>query len=393
MNIRTLRYGTARHAFGATVRLLCALARQAASATLVLLAGAGPATGQSLDFLTRLFSSIHGVSIYRDGGGFVDSDDLRERGDCGLCGNGFEVLFDVTPFHAESAFHFALGLEVSQLSGFGARVAEMGEPDDSLDLRGAIRSYPVISAKAWWDHGQSHPLLERFVLYGGVSAGLSEMVNLRGYDSQDRQYALDARTIEAGLSGGLYFGLGNRFGVFVEPSVRRRDFASVSYVLVPNLPTTVTEGWPRGLNANSWQIRMGAHVRVHDDTPTRTGLWVATALEGQALPAMFSLRAAASDPGADLVRTDLVSGSLELHDEEWYVLTLHFRESRLTSAGTVVSAEAGTTPTMETGHYEIEGPELRLSSGDGVHGGWIGASTIRLRLKGTNRTLVLGRLP
>lgn len=351
----------------------------------LLLLGPSTAQAQDLGFITKIFSNVHSVLVTGQGGRFLNSDELRTREWCGVCGTGLEVMFDVTPLHAETAVHLELGLGINHLTGVAAE-----STGDSLDLRGALRTNPTISARAWLDHGNEHPLLRRLVPYAGINAGLVEAVNLRGYDAQGRQYTLDTKTLEMGGHFGVYIAVMGPFGVFVEPSVTRRRFGSIDYKLPSNL-TAVPEGWPRSFNADSWQLRIGAQFRLKDDAPPRvTGLWIPTSLNGQVLPAVMS-HAPAS--GGSSTRIELVNGALVLEPRgNGFTLSLVQRRTRLAADGKVVEiVEPLIAPPEQTGTYTIEGNELTLRFAGGAHRGSISPTEIRLQLSPTNHLVVFKR--
>ena len=346
------------------------------------------AYGQDLGFLTRLFSTVNSVSVTAQAGSFLDSDELRTRGRCGFCGSGLEVMFDVTPLHAETPFHLELGLAVNHLSGLAAV-----SKHDSIDLHGAFRSNPALSARLWWDHGHRNWLLRRIVPFGGINAGLVESVNLRAYDTDRQQYTLETRTLEMGAHLGAYLRVKGPFGIFLEPSVTRRRFASIDYKL-PSGAMDLPQGWPRSLNADSWQVRIGAQFRVKEEaTPRLTGIWLATSLNGQALPAIAS-QSPTPDDDKTFTRIEIVSGVLVLEPgDSTYSLTLMQRVSKLATDGKglthIVEPLVPTAP--DTGRYEIEGDELTLSSGTRRQRGSISATEVRVQLEPSKHLVVFKR--
>ena len=384
---------------------------------LLLLLNVETLAAQDLSFITKIFSGVHSVNVTGQGGGLLGKNDkLSTRDWCGLCGTGLEVVFDVTPVTQETPVHLELGLGLNNITG-------LASPVDSFDLRGGFRANPSLTLQTWFDHGISHPVWERFVPYAGIQAGVVETVNLRAYNQTGQQYSLDGRTLEIGLNGGVYVGLFRQFGVFVEPALVRRHFASIDYKLKPNDITQVPPGWPRSFRANTWSVTVGMQFRIKDEAPVLAGTWLPAAVEGQQIPALHSQTF--SGVGAALIsRIDVVGGSLGLEIKEratggrtrgrrvvdsTFTLTLLRRETKLAADGkTVISVEHLNDPAMvQSGSFAIQGNKLSLkvtscpAPGADPHAidcmpgaeysGWISSSELRLQLGRSQRTVVFKR--
>jgi hypothetical protein len=206
---------------------------------------AAPALAQ--EAIESLFSKTEAVTISAGYGCVRSSNVTSEHGDCGVFDVKLEALINLATQDSVHPWGVELALGYGQTTGFRSSNPE-------LDLRGAIRSLPSVAAYA----SRAAPLPFGFdEVYVGVHSGFLAMHNMRAYDSEGRQYALDGETFEFGVSVGLF----NEVGFFVEPSYRIRYFPSVDWQL-PDGVDAVPEGWPRSLNLSGPSIAVGYQFSI-----------------------------------------------------------------------------------------------------------------------------------
>jgi hypothetical protein len=210
---------------------------------------ATPARAQ-LDFLTGAFDKVNSVTLSVQGGGIPGSGTLTTRdSDCwggGVCGMAAEVLIDLP---GVGGTELELGLGTGYLRGFRAR-------EESLDLRGSLRSFPVVSAYATLPEVKG---LARIQPYAGLSVGVSSLWNARGYDARGTVFGVEGETLDFGATGGVYVTpLG---GLFVEGAYRVRRFESVTWDLPAAAEERLPAGWPRSLDASGWTMSLGWQFR------------------------------------------------------------------------------------------------------------------------------------
>jgi hypothetical protein len=197
--------------------------------------------------IESLFSQTEAVTISTGYGCVRSSNATGESGDCGIFDVKLEALINLAEADSTHRWGVELALGYGQTTGFRS-----SNPD--LDLRGAIRSLPSVAAYA----SRAAPLPLGFdELYIGVHTGFLSMHNMRAYDAEGRQYALDGETFEFGVS----FGLFNHVGFFVEPSYRIRYFPSIDWTL-PEGVDALPEGWPRSLNLSGPSLAIGYQFSI-----------------------------------------------------------------------------------------------------------------------------------
>ena len=192
---------------------------------------------------------------------------------------------------------------------------------------------------------------------------------------------------------------------------------------------TVPAGWTRALSVHTWGLSAGIQFRIRDESPRLKGVWIPAAVEGQALPAAYTL-VQVDDVGAKhLERTDVVGGALDLNvrrvsptrtmkvdgktirirEDSTFTLVLLARKTILSEDGKLVLAtEPMAVPlTSLEGKFSIQGDRLILTRRDTRIGqasatpctsmpmdyaeGWISSSEVRLVLCDTQRTIIFKR--
>jgi hypothetical protein len=215
---------------------------------LALFLAAAPAPAQ--EAIESLFSKTEAVTISGSLGCLVSSAVTADSSDCGVYSFGLEALINLSTAREGRPWGVEIALGYGQTTGFRS-----ANPD--LDLRGAVRALPSVAAYA----SREAPLPLGFEeIYFGVHTGLLSMHNMRAYDGEGRQYALDGETFELGVSLGLY----HRMGFFVEPSYRVRYFPSVDWVL-PEGVEALPDGWPRSLDLSGPQVSIGYQFSIGRD--------------------------------------------------------------------------------------------------------------------------------
>ena len=201
-----------------------------------------------------LFQQVNSIVFYGQVGAFTDNAVFEGNvGDFGVTGLGTEVLLDLP-----SALNtdFELGLGTSFVRGFDAE-----EP--SLDFRGSVRTLPQIAVYA-----SGFGDMERDVLnpYLGVSFGVADLWNARGYEADGTIYEVDAQTFELGVVGGLYVEASALRGLYVEAGYKVRQFESLTWT-AESLPEgwLLPDGWPRAADASEAFVNIGWQFRLRDD--------------------------------------------------------------------------------------------------------------------------------
>lgn len=265
-----------------------------------LLVCAVPSSAQELSFLTGAFKNVHGITLAFQAGDLTDKRNLEsEDSGCDLgqvCGIAAEVVFDLTE---NSGLHLELGVGASYLRGFH----EKGGSD--YDIRGAVRSFPTVSAYATWENFSVEP-------YVGFSFGFSELWNMQAYNPAGTEFTVKGQTFDWGATAGLYKPFG-RMGIFGELNYRRRHFASLDW----STDTLTTR--PREFNLDALVASVGVQFDIREpkpQPPAFEGTWVLDKLDGQALPVVWS----ATGAGVASARAELLSGSLDLSTSAF---TLH----------------------------------------------------------------------
>ena len=212
-----------------------------------------PALAQDpFGILEGLFSSVNSIVFFTQGAVLQsDADLMGDVGGFALGGVGVEVLLDLP---TSGGTEFELGLGANVLTGLAA-----AEP--SLDLRGAIRTLPAVAVYA---AGIGVPDDSPVDPYVGLSFGLAEMWNARGYDAAGVVYPLEAEAFEMGATAGLYIDRPLP-GLYVEVAYRHRRFGSVAWEA-----ETLPAGWPRSLDASTWQAVIGWQFRIRNAMPVES---------------------------------------------------------------------------------------------------------------------------
>ncbi len=297
--------------------------RRVLLATCVFATTSSPCAAQELGFLTGIFSNVESVSAQLQGAYLTSHDQIvggrRSCWGADLCGAGAEILFDALGDPA--AAHIEVGLGASYLGGIGAT-------ESSLDLRGAVRSFPTLSAYAVQERGNIQP-------YVGLTFGIADIWNAQAYDDQNRRYNIKGQTFEYGLIGGIAFS--RLRGLHAEASWRRRLFDGVDWTL-PASVTALPAGWPREMDFSTFQLAIGFQVRIKKPEPGRPaapGAWMLSKVDGLPLPATYR------DEMVDGVRrrSDILGGILMISSDSSYALTLHLHRGQL---------QEGKTVTMDT---------------------------------------------
>jgi hypothetical protein len=310
-------------------------------AVFALLLGSS-ARAQDLSFIANVFKTVHSVTLAAQGGQLVSSRELAtNHTNCAafeVCGMAAEVLFDLT---APSKLHLELGLGASYLRGF--HEAE-GSP---VDLHGAVRSFPTISAYLTQDAGDA-PIQP----YVGVNFGISDLWNVQAYDSLGKEFTLKGQTFDYGGTAGFYTAFFRSFGLFAEISYKQRKFPSVDWS-----DGSIPAGAPREFNFNSLIFSAGVQVSLKDEEkgpPAYEGMWVLTRVDGSTLPALFEQE---SNPGGTgSIRNEIVSGVLTIERAN-YELLLRRRSMTYDNNGRLITATHPAVPaaniTREAGNHTI----------------------------------------
>ena len=208
------------------------------------------ASAQTLSVISGLFKSVNSIGFSVNGGTILGDTELDPT--ClggGVCGMGIEVFLDLP---SPEAVELELGLGTSFLRGF-----EAVEP--TLDLRGSLRTLPVISVYV------TRPGIlgtSRVQPFAGLNVGFAQLWNARAYDAEGVQHELDGEAFEFGATAGAFVNVTSVSGLFVEMSLRQRRFDSLDWNLAgPALPA----GWPRQLNASTLLVSVGWQFWVAED--------------------------------------------------------------------------------------------------------------------------------
>jgi hypothetical protein len=305
--------------------------------SLALLVPAHAASAQDLGFATGIFSRVHRLSLFVNA---LEPKDAREFDRSGrgcitlsLCGAGVRVMIDLDT--RTQWMDLELGL------GAGYLRALRGNPGDTIEIRGALRSLPVISTQATF-------LLNRYASpYFAGSFGLVDIWNGRAHNSQGRQSELRASTFEYGISGGVVVRPPNTNGrLLLEAGYRARTFASVGYTTTDPLGPA----WPRQIDMSGWQVSAGWQfdLRPIAKSPDNAGTWALARVDAAAVPLVLQ-QTRVSD-GVN-VRRELMNGWLELYGRpNSYRLVLITRETTLNTGG-VAQEIRYPAPTEERGAW------------------------------------------
>lgn len=207
----------------------------------------GPASAQLVGAVTGLFDSVNSIAFSVNAGPVVHDTELAP--DClgaTLCGMAIEVLLDLPSPEG-------MGLELGLGTAFLRRLAS-DEP--SLDLRGAVRTLPVVSVYV------TRPALlgsGRWQPYAGLNFGFAQLWNARAYDPDGLQYEVSGEAFEYGGALGVYFNTPPVTGLFVEASLRQRRFDSLAWKLPDGV---LPAAWPRSLDVSTFLVSVGWQFRL-----------------------------------------------------------------------------------------------------------------------------------
>lgn len=320
-----------------------------AKAGLLCLTGTS-APAQDLGAVMSVFKNVNSVTLYAQGAYFKDSPELTAAGSkCrgfGICGMGSEVLITVA---SSNNAMIELGLGTSFMRGFRAS-------DETLDLRGAVRSFPTFTGYGTWPTLFGFSVAEPYV---GLGFGLSDLWNVQAYDTAAIEYGLKGQTFDYGFVGGLYLNLPVVPGLFVEGSYRRRRFASLDWTLPSAAKEKVPDGWPRTLDLSGWGMAIGWQFDVGErkpGPPTLQGTWVLTRLNGGDLPGVLT-----QGPGE---RVELTAGFLSFEADSAYTLNTLMRRSTLGLDGKV-TAIPEPVAAVTSGRYHPDASHL-VPAGEGA---------------------------
>jgi hypothetical protein len=223
-------------------------------ATLALVLLAAPAAQAQLPgVFESLFQNVNSIVFYSQVGALTDNSEIEGTfGGFGVTGLGTELLLDL-PSALDTDFE--LGLGASFVRGF-----EAAEP--SMDFRGAVRTLPQISVYA---SGFGDMEARTLNPYLGISFGVADFWNARGYDADGNVYEVGAQTFELGLMGGLYVEASALRGLYLEAGYKVRRFESLTYTS-PSLPEgwQLPEGWPRSADASVAFVNVGWQFRLRE---------------------------------------------------------------------------------------------------------------------------------
>lgn len=292
---------------------------------------------QDLGFMNSVFSRVHRVSLFALALDPKEAPILDRTGKgcitLSLCGAGVKVMIDLDT--RSDYMELELGLGASYLR------ALQGRSSDSLDIRGALRSFPVVSTQTTW-------LASRYVHpYFHASFGLVDIWNGRAHNSAGRQAELKASTFEYGLSLGLAVRPSNTNGrMLIEGGYRARTFASIGY----GFDEPLGGAWPRQLDLSGWQVSAGWQfdLRPIAKSPDFSGSYVLTRIDGAPVP--FTLEQDRATDGN--VREELMHAWLDMSRKpRTYRLVLITRNTTVNTNG-VAQQIRYPDPTEERGTWE-----------------------------------------
>lgn len=320
--------------------------------TISLIAGTESATAQELGFLTSAIRNIHSVSLSIDRGLLLDDENISIDEDAcdisRICGMSAEILLDVP---SPKGTHVEVGIGASYFRGF--REAK-GAP---IELRGAVRSFPTISAYVTKEGQRRDGGIDPYL---GVSFGISDLWNVQAYDSDRKEYALKGQTFDYGAEVGVFYPIRGSLGAFAEVRYRRRQFPSVDWS-----GDVVPTGASRSFDFDAVVLALGAQVRMNDDgaaAPGFVGTWALARMDGKELPGLLTQTAHHTGTAVDgSTRVEVVSGELTVGPipkrgarvESGYMITLWERTVTLDSNARQIAATAPTPRRFSAGVAKI----------------------------------------
>lgn len=315
--------------------------RRALLTSVVLIATApwSLAGAQDLGFLSTVFARVHRLSMFVHSV-YPTGDEIINRDGKGcltlaLCGAGTRVLIDLDT--RSDRLEVSLGFGASYLRTLRARTS------DSLDIRSAIRSLPVLSTQAtYMSLGWIRP-------YIVGSFGLVDLWNARAHNAAGKQAEIKASAFEYGMSLGVGVAPPHTNGrLLLEAGYRARNFGSVGYTFAEPLGRQ----WPRELDLSGWQASAGWQFDLRPITkaPGVAGSWVLTRVDGVLPPVV--LRQERQGAGPESARQEIVNAYLELETRgQQYSLQLVTRTVTLSANG-VAQALRFDEPMRESGTWE-----------------------------------------
>lgn len=206
-----------------------------------------PVCAQLPGVFEELFENVNSITFYAQVGALTDNSQIEgTTAGFGTTGLGIEVLLDL-PEVLDTDFE--LGLGTSYVRGF-----EAAEP--SLDLRASIRTLPSISVYASGFGGMEQGTINPYV---GVSFGVADLWNARGYTAAGEVYPVGSETFELGVTGGFFVEAPLVRGLFVEGGYRVRNFESLTWETA-----VLPDGWPRSIDASTWFVNAGWQFRLRE---------------------------------------------------------------------------------------------------------------------------------
>jgi hypothetical protein len=297
-----------------------------AVAVVLSASGGGTLRAQDLSFLNTVFKNVHSFAIQVQVASVTGGREIATANSpciaLGLCGAGAEMLIDLTA--VEGRGHLELGLGASYLRGFAA-----SEP--SLDLRGALRSFPTVAA-----YYTGLPfLIADMRFYIGLSFGITDLWNAQVYDTLNVESTLKGQTFDYGSALGFAFVEGTLEGLYAEGSYKFRRFPSLDYG-----SPAISPKWPRELDFSGWQIAVGWQFDVRDKTPDKkppvlAGRWALRRIDGAALPVLISQTERA--PGSE--GEQVITGQFSLDTAQRFDLRVQRRMVRFDASGRQTSME------------------------------------------------------
>lgn len=306
---------------------------------------------QELGFVSTVFARVHKLGM------FVHSleptgESILDRSGRGcltlsLCGAGTRVLVALDT--RSDRLDLDLGFGAGYMRTVRARTS------DSLEIRGALRELPTLSAQAtFMNLGWIRP-------YVVGSFGLVDLWNGRAHTGTGKQSPVSASTFEYGMSLGI--GVAPPFTngrMLLEAGYRARNFASVGYTQTEPLGKT----WPRELDLSGWQVSAGWQfdLRTLQKVVGFAGSYMLTRVDGNAIP--VTLRQERAPSGTESTRQEIVGAYLELDGrKQTYALQIVTRSVTLSANG-VAQAMRYDDPLQESGTWGYESKtSLRLTPG------------------------------
>jgi hypothetical protein len=312
---------------------------------------ASVARAQELGFVSTVFARVHKLGMFVHSLEPTGERILDQSGKgcltLSLCGAGTRVLIALDT--RSDRLDLDLGFGAGYLRTVTARTS------DSLEIRGALRELPTLSAQAtFMNLGWIRP-------YVVGSFGLVDLWNGRAHTAAGKQSSVSASTFEYGMSLGV--GVAPPFTngrMLLEAGYRARNFASIGYTQTEPIGKT----WPRQLDLSGWQLSAGWQfdLRTLAKVVGFGGSYALTRVDGNPIPA--TLRHERTASGTESTRQEIVGAYLELDQrQQTYTLQVVTRSVTLSPNG-VVQALRYDDPMQESGTWGYATKtSLRLTPG------------------------------